>query len=160
MKHFLSESGIHGVVLVAGMVLLVANSEGASWEVLVKVAGAVVVFWLAHVYAGVIAHLDDYDSTVPIVQRVRQAGGYALEHSWGVLLAAIIPLVVLMLGVIGAVSDGDALWATLWACVAVLAVLGYRSSISWTDRLGVRLASGSLTAVLGLLVIALKAGVV
>lgn len=157
MKHVWSEAGIHGVVLVAAMVLLVTPSEGASWEVLVKVIGAVAVFWLAHVYASLVTHLDDYDPAVPLKSRVTQATSYALDHSWGVLASAVIPLVVLLFGVVQVLSDADALWATLWACVAVLGVFGYTSSVSWTRHLSIRIASGTVTAVLGVLVIAMKA---
>ena len=44
-----SEPAIHGVILVAGLVVILGNSEEASWDVLVKVIATLVVFWAAHV---------------------------------------------------------------------------------------------------------------
>ena len=36
MKHLVTESAVYGVILVAGLVVIVANTAEASWDVLVK----------------------------------------------------------------------------------------------------------------------------
>ncbi len=46
-----TEPAIYGVVLVAGLVVVVGESAEASWDVFAKVFLTVLVFWAAHVYA-------------------------------------------------------------------------------------------------------------
>src|SRR5690606_958818 len=111
VRRMVSEPAIYGVVLVAGLVVIIGNSADASWDVLVKVLATLVVFWIAHVYAAVVAHLGDtYDDTVPGRDRLVAAIRDSLSHSWGMLLAGVIPLVVLTLGVIRLISDRQAIW--------------------------------------------------
>src|SRR5690606_4748216 len=94
-----SEPAIYGVVLVAGLVVIVTDSAAASWAVLAKVLATLVVFWFAHVYAGVIAHLGDrVDHGVPVRTRLGGSVRHAVVHSWGMLLAGLVPTLVLMLG--------------------------------------------------------------
>lgn len=153
----LNESAVYGVILVAGLVEIVAE-EATSWEVLVKVVVTVLVFWTAHIFAGTVGHLsDDHDTDAPPMVRLVNAAGYAIGHSWGMLLAALIPGLPLILGVWGTLSDPHAIWASLWTAVAVLAVLGYLKVAVWSRRLSARLVGASLTAGLGLVLILLKA---
>lgn len=59
MRTIATEPAIYGVVLVAGLVVVVGESAEASWDVFAKVFLTVLVFWAAHVYAGTVAHLGD-----------------------------------------------------------------------------------------------------
>jgi len=158
MRHVVSEPTVHGVMLVAGLVVIVASSGVASGEVLVKVLATLVVFWIAHVYAGVVAHLGDHqDDPEPLPARVRLAVTDAVDHCWGMLLAGLIPLLVLTLGVFGLISDQNAIWATLWAAAGVLGVLGFLGVASWTPRTAPRVLGAAITTLLGIALIALKA---
>ena len=157
MKHLVTESAVYGVILVAGLVVIVANTAEASWDVLVKVLATVVVFWAAHLYAGTVAHLgDDHEQEIPVRDRLAAAARHSLDHSWGMLVAALVPVSVLLLGVANALDDQAAIWGTLWVAVAVLGVLGYFKVAVWTPRLSLRLASASIPSLLGLVLIALK----
>ena len=110
VKFIVSEPAIHGVILVAGLVVILGNSEEASWDVLVKVIATLVVFWAAHVYASAVAHLgDEYEGDTPWRTRAVRATRDALDHSWGMLLAGVIPLVVLTMGTFGLISDQNAI---------------------------------------------------
>jgi hypothetical protein len=153
-----SEPAIHGVILVAGLVVILGNSEEASWDVLVKVIATLVVFWAAHVYAGAVAHLgDEYEGDTPWRTRALRAVRDSLDHSWGMLLAGVIPVVVLTLGTLNLVSDQYAIWGTLWAAVVVLGVLGWLGVASWTPLPQARMLGGVITSLLGLLLVILKA---
>lgn len=158
MKHLATEAAVYGVILVAGLVVIVGKTAEASWDVLVKVGATVLVFWAAHIFAGTVAHLSDAHAP-GVLPRVRllHAAKYALDHSWGMLLAALVPLVPLLLGVLNVLDDQQSIWATLWIAVLVLGVLGYAKIAPWTRRLWVRLAGAAVTSTLGLLLIALKA---
>ena len=77
-----SEPAIHGVILVAGLVVILGNSDEASWDVLVKVIATLVVFWAAHVYAGAVA-------TSAMSTKARPPGGRA--RSRPPVMRSIIP---------------------------------------------------------------------
>lgn len=157
MKNVATEPAIYGVVLVAGLVLVVGESAEASWEVFLKVCATVVVFWAAHVYAGIVAHLGDEPAGLPLQHRLAGAASTAVGHSWGMLLAAFLPLSMLLFGH-GLVLDGtQAVWGALWLSVLLLGVLGYAKAMPWTANPWVRVASAAITSALGLVLILLKA---
>ena len=158
VKFIVSEPAIHGVILVAGLVVILGNSEEASWDVLVKVIATLVVFWAAHVYAGAVAHLgDEYEGDTPWRTRAVRATRDALDHSWGMLLAGVIPLVVLTLGTLNLLSDQNAIWGTLWVAVLILGILGWLGVASWSPRPQARLLGAVVTSLLGLALVVLKA---
>jgi len=158
MKLILSEPAIHGVVLGAGLLEILSSEALASWDVLVKVLGTLMVFWAAHVYAGTVAHLDDeYEGDTPARVRVVRAARVSIDHSWGLLLAGVIPLIVLTVGALGLVTDRNAIWGTLWLAVVVLGVLGWLGVSSWTRDTRSRVLGALTTATRGLGIVALKA---
>jgi ABC-type multidrug transport system permease subunit len=142
-SHFATDEGVYGVILVAGMVFL-------------SVVGTVIVFWAAHVYAGTVAHHGFEDGRII---GIRDSLGAALRRSWGLLVSALIPCSILLLGVIKAVPDAVAVWTALWGCVAVLAVLGYIAFARRGARWHIRLLGALATAGFGILMILLKAGI-
>lgn len=159
IQRLLSESAIYGVVTISGLLVIVAGqSESATTEALVKVVATVFVFWLAHVYAGTVAHLgDSHDAGALSSTRLGKALRHSLAHSGGMLLVTLVPIVMLTLGVFGLVSHEVAIWGTLWLDVALLAVLGYFGVAGWTPKLWPRLVGALITAALGVLLILLKA---
>lgn len=157
MLRYASESGIYGVVLVAGLVVIIGSKTEASWDVLIKVLATLIVFWATHVYAGVVAHLgDDHADDVSGRTRLALAARDSLNHSWGMLMAGVIPLVVLALGVFKLIRDQYAIWGTLWMAVLVLALLGWLGVASWTGRASRGLFGALATSLFGLALVALK----
>ncbi|MFT3859818.1 hypothetical protein [Micropruina sp.] len=158
MKTFATEQAIYGVVLVAGLLVVTADKADAFWDVFVKVLITVLIFWAVHVYAGTIAHLGDaLDAGVPPMARISKAVHVAVEHSWGMLLAVVPPLLVLVIGHPWFLDDTGAVWVALWLCVALLGVLGYGKVAVWTTDQRARLLGGAATGALGLLMVSLKA---
>jgi len=154
-----SESAVHGVVLISGLLVIVAGQpDAAAPDVLVKVVATAAVFWLAHVYSGAVAHLGDHhEEDHPSQIRLGKAVVYSLNHSWGMLSAALVPIVILGLGVVGLLSYEQAIWGTLWVDVAILAVLGFVGVSTWTRSIVPRLVGALATALLGVGLILLKA---
>lgn len=151
---FATEEGVYGVILVAGMIVVTGSEQTPAWNIFVAVAGTVLVFWAAHVYAGTVARHGVENGRVV---GVRESFGRALRRSWGMLVASFIPAALLLLGATRVVPDPVAIWAALWTCVAVLAILGF---IAFTRRGApwwVRIAGAAATAGFGMLMIALKA---
>lgn len=156
MKYLVTEAAIYGVILVAGLVVIVGKTAEGSWEVVMKVGATVVVFWAAHIFSGTVAHLSDpHPDMLPRV-RVLLAARDALDHSWGMLLAALVSLSPLLLGALTVLDGQQSIWVTLWSAVLVLGLLGYAKVAPWTSRLWIRLASAAVSATLGLLLIGLK----
>lgn len=153
-RNFVSESAIYGLLLVSAMLIVVARGEQSSWETFIKVGTTVVVFWVAHVFAHVIAQLSEAG---PAAGALRRAVRHAVAHSSGILFAAILPLGIVLLGVLGFISGDTATWTALWIDVALLGLLGYFGTGGWTRRRSIRIAAGGLTALLGLSIMLLKA---
>ena len=151
---FFSESAVYGLVVVSAMLLVTNQYEITSREVFIKVLGTVVVFWLAHVFAMAVSRMGAVaDAKSPFRESLR----YALAHSVGLLIAAVVPLVIVLLGVVNLISDDIALWTALWVDAALLGLLGYFSSGAWTRNTSLRLRVGFGTALLGVGVVLLKA---
>lgn len=155
-RHFATDEGVYGVILVAGMIVAAGAHGASAWQVFAQVVGTVIVFWAAHVYAGTVAHHGFADGRLI---GIRESFRLALRRSWGLLVSALIPSSILLLGLLQVVPDTAAAWFALWTCVAVLAVLGYiafaRRGAAWHIRL-----LGSLaTAGFGILMILLKSGI-
>ncbi len=154
-----SESSVYGVVLVSGLLVILANqSDTPAVTVLLKVLGTALVFWLAHVYAGTVAHLgDEPDAGSPARGRLAGAVRHSLAHLWGMLLAPVVPAVVLGASLLAPITQEQAIWATLWVNVGLLGVLGYGGVSRWSDRVWVRLTGAFITAAFGLALVLLKA---
>ncbi len=153
----LSESAVYGVIMVSGLLVIVANKSDEPAEVLLKVLGTAIVFWLAHVYAGAVAHLgDDLDETHSTAVKLASAIQHSLGHLWGMLASAAVPLITLGASVLGLIDQDRAIWGTLWLNVALLAVLGYWGVSRWSPRLWMRLAGALITAALGFALVVLK----
>lgn len=145
---------MYGVILVAGMIVVTGADNATAWSVFLAVVGTVLVFWAAHVYAGTVARHGFGDDDV---MGLRKSFGGALHHSWGLLVSALIPACILLLGATHAVSDPVAIWLALWTCVAVLAVLGYVAFTRRSSPWWVRVLGALVTAGFGVLMILLKA---
>lgn len=150
-----SEPAIYGVILVAGLVVIVEAE--ALWLVLVKALATLMVFWIAHIYAGVVSRLGDADEeSATAFERLATAVRHAFTQSWGMLLAGLIPAAVLVLGVLKVLNHQQAIWGALWLAVGVLAVLGWVGVAAWSAAASRRLLGATLTALLGVALIALK----
>lgn len=149
-----TEASVYGIVLISGLIVVLDDGESASWEILLKTVGTVLVFWAAHVYAGAVARLGKGDGSrsgfvAALVDSVR--------HSNGMLVAALAPSGLLLLGAIGLIGDREAIWGVLWLDVALLVAVGAVGVARWSPRWGPRLLGGVATGVFGVVLILLKA---
>lgn len=151
---FATEEAVYGIILVAGMTAVSGVHRATSLQVFATVLVTVLVFWLAHLYAGTVAgHGLDHDRVVGLRESFRRS----FRRSLGLLLSSLIPLLILLMGSARMIPDLVTIWMTLWVCVAVLGVLGYiafhRRRAPWPIRI-----LGSLTtAAFGLIIIVAKA---
>lgn len=118
---FATEQAVYGVILVAGMIVVSGAGDSTSLGVLVTVVVTVVVFWAAHVYAGTVAEhglgADRHDLAVAFRR--------SLDRSVGLLLSALVPCALLLLGTTRLIDDQIAIWSALVACILILGTLGW-----------------------------------
>ncbi|MCR2785308.1 MULTISPECIES: hypothetical protein [unclassified Microbacterium] len=149
----ITEEAVYGVILVSGMIVVSGTTASVVWEVFASVVATVMVFWAAHVYAGTVA---SYRAGVGHAGSLPDALRSALVRSSGLLVGAVLPTGVLLLGAARVIPDVFALWVALWVGVGVLAVIGY---VVFRDRgssITMSLLGSIGTAAFGLIMIALK----
>ncbi|MDN3494650.1 hypothetical protein QL996_01805 [Planococcus sp. APC 4015] len=148
-----SEEAIYGLILVSGMIVVSNSVVGTSANALLTVVVTVLVFFAAHVYAGTLARLAATDGAAGFLPSVRAS----VMHSLGMLVAAVPPLVILLMGTTRVFPDDSAIWAALIVDALLLGILGWFAVSRWTRRVWPRLASALITAAFGLVLVALKA---
>lgn len=151
-----TEEGVYGLILVSGLIAASGSAGSPAWKTFVFTGVTVMVFWVAHVYAGAVAaHGEPSASGAPM--SVREAIGKAVRKSRGLLASMLPPAAALVLGMVGVLSDAAATWLALWGSVAVLALLGYvaysRKGAGWW----VRILGTLSTASFGVVIIIAKA---
>ncbi|WP_129587268.1 hypothetical protein [Arthrobacter alpinus] len=151
---FFSESAIYGLITVSALIIVTGRYDITAYAMFLKVLLAVVVFWAAHFFANVVAHLSEAPDGAP---RFKESFKYAMSHSVGLLLAAVIPLTIVLSGVLDLVNDDTAVWVALWVDVSLLALFGFLSSRSWTRKLHYRFGAALVTTLLGVGIVFLKA---
>jgi hypothetical protein len=152
-------AGIYGTVICAS--ILASAEERALWVALVVVV-TLLVYWLAERYAevlGLAASPDDKGAPnltsghKITAEHVR----HVLSSGWPMIEASVTPLVVLLGSRLLGASNATAINIALTYTVFLLVFLGWLAA----TRAGLsgwpRLAATAFTALLGLIVVALKA---
>lgn len=106
--------GIYGTILVTSIVAA-ADASQTIWLSLGIVEVTMIVFWLAHVYAGALAWSIDGRETFSRREVQRVAG-----REWPLLQAAIVPSIALLAGGVGLIGTQSAYWLAVGYGVAAL----------------------------------------
>jgi hypothetical protein len=137
------------------MAALTAGSEGSSglWQLSAIVATSVLVIWVAHVYA------HGLGEGIELGRRLDAAELAAIaRRELAIPLAAVAPIAALALGALGFVRDTRAVWAALAIALATLMLQGARyAGVEQLSRTGTLVSIG-VNTLLGLVIVALKAG--
>lgn len=148
----MTEEAIYGIILVSGMIVVSESVSLDSLRAFFTVLGTVLVFWAAHVYAGTLARFGHEVGG----GNLRFALSNALRHSSGMLIAAVAPLVILLLGGLRMIDDEVAMWTALGVDTLILAVLGFMGVARWSRNPWLRAGSALITAAFGVIVVLLK----
>jgi hypothetical protein len=143
---------IYGTIIVSG-VIVAADDRDADLEVFALTLATIVMVWVAHVLSEVVA--GDHAVTNPPTP-YRTVLAHAMVHSVGLLVSAILPLLFLLLGSVGGLTEYFAYYASLAVAVLSLAVLGWFVFAHRGNAWPIRLAGAAGTALMGGIVIALK----
>jgi positive regulator of sigma E activity len=150
MGAYSGEHGVYGIVLVTALIAAEIEAE-SDLDVILFLVGTVGVFWLAHIYAAVVASRG----TRP-VPPLRQGIAAGIRHSAGMAVSMLVPVLFLASGALGILDEWPAYWLALASGVVILGVIGYanarRNGSTWPWRiLGVLVTTG-----LGVVVIVLS----
>jgi hypothetical protein len=143
---------VYGTIVVLSVLVAGARAfPESTTRVAVTVLVTSGVFWLAHVYAHALSHSVVHDEHLSLSELRRIA-----RRESALIEAAVPPVVALLLGVVGVVSTGAAVWIAFGLGLAVLAVAGLL--FSRFERLGLAATLGVVSANLGLglVLVALK----
>jgi hypothetical protein len=147
-------AAVYGQVLASSQVAALSLDESLdSAAILLALTGTVLVFWLAHVYARVVADR---------VQRPAPTGGevvQAMRFEWPVVEAAVPAAVALSLGIVGVLSTENSVFLAI--------SLGAVNLFVWGLAIGRRLNLGRVqmlalafsNALFGLVVILMKVAI-
>lgn len=149
LRAYRSESAIYGVVLVSSLIAI-GWREDTDLQVLLFTLGAVVVFWLAHVYAGTVSREETGE---PRLRAIVAAALTSAAHSAGMLLAMVLPTIFLGLAALNVLDEYVAYYLALWVGVVVLAVIGWYTAMRRGGHWGWWVLSAVVTASFGLIVI-------
>jgi hypothetical protein len=137
------------------MAALTAGSEGSSglWELSAIVATSVLVIWVAHVYA------HGLGESVELGRRLDAPElGAIARRELAIPLAAVAPVAALALGALEFVRDTRAVWLAMAIALATLMLQGARyAGVEQLSRTGTLVSIG-VNTLLGLVIVALKAG--
>jgi hypothetical protein len=135
------QGAIYGTILVISLIAVASEYAATDLEIVGSVAATVLVFWLAHVYAGVVGQ------RLAAGRSVGWAGVRSeMRAEWPMVEAAILPLAAVALGALDILSEGDGVGIALAAGIVVLA--GYGVAIARREKRGL-LATIGIAAVNG-----------
>ncbi|MBU1588832.1 MAG: hypothetical protein KKH51_12930 [Actinobacteria bacterium] len=148
-ERLVTPDAVYGLILFSALIGAVDDDDSDALEVLLVSVASLVIFWGAHVFAGTIA-AHGADTTLGAALR------RSIGHSTGMLYAAILPTLVLLLGVFHVLSADDAVGLALLVATIVLGVLGYSAFAQRRRHVVIRILGGLGTAVFGALMIILN----
>lgn len=153
LRAYQTEYAIYGTVLVSALIAI-GWEYNTDLEVFLFTLGTVGVFWLAHIYSGVVASNLSKEHRGKAIWTAVLASA---RHSIGMVIAMLLPAVFLLLAAAGVLDEYVAYYIALWVGVVVLAVLGYANAARRSSRWPLRILSAATTSVLGLGIIWLSA---
>jgi hypothetical protein len=152
-SRLVTADAVYGLILYAALIAVTSTVHTHTLQVFLISVFSLMVFWGAHVYAGTIANHGVRDGEeIPIGRAFRTAVG----HASGMLYAAILPSVPLVIGSVHLLSDDDAVDYSLLIVLVLLALLGYQSFAQRKVRIIFRILGALGTAVFGLIMIVLN----
>lgn len=155
-RHWGTPASIYGTIVYASVVAAASgqdDDQASAVRLLVFSLVSIVVFWLAHVYSTALGFHGD---AARLGDRVSASIGYALRESGGMLEAAVVPSVPLLLAALGVLPPDLGVGLALWLAVVMLAVLGYSVFLMRGRPFLVCLTGALVTAAFGVVVILLK----
>ena len=145
---------VYGTIVVMATLSIAFAGESELWRLLGIVAGTSLIFWVAHLYAHGLAESIERQRRL-----TRQETIAVTRRELGILLAAVGPLLALLLGAIGLFQADTAVWLAFAVGLATLAAEGVRyARLEGFGHAGTA-AVVAVNLALGLIVVGLKVAI-
>jgi hypothetical protein len=148
-------AAVYGSIVVAALIEAFRGEHAHAEATALAVISTMAVFWLAHVWSAVLGERIHRRERRLGFSRIRQIA----RAEWPLVEASFAPVVVLILGWIGVLSDGTAEELALIVCIIQLfgwgLAVGLRAYDHWTGALLSAFGNGAL----GLMVVSLEVAV-
>jgi hypothetical protein len=146
------EGIITGTVVSAAAIAATAGHLTADTRLIFAVVGSVVIYWLAHVHARTLG--DAVRRRTHPVSALRES----LSETWPILVAALLPIGILVIADLAGAPVRTAAWIAVIASAGLLAVYSFLAGRRGGLGLVGSLLSACVGAALGILIVVLKAG--
>jgi len=153
----LGREGRIGSTLYGTMIVLTALTASYAgerhdpWKLVELVVSAVVVFWLAYVYAHALSESIESRSRLS-----RRGVSSVASRELGLMLAAVAPIVALLLGAVGLINERESIWLAIAFGFVTLSAQGVRyARVAGLGRRGTALIL-LLNLVFGAVIVVLK----
>ena len=145
-------AAIYGTILALAVIAALSEDEDVSaGETLAASITTSLVFWIAHVYADVIAERSS-GSAGTITRLFRSAAA----REWPLVEAAIAPCVPLLLGAAGVFGRNTSMTLALIAGLADLFGWGYSAGRAWHESRLAALLSALIAVAIGTVMVLMK----
>lgn len=145
---FRSPAAIYGTIVFAAFLAINDDHSDDPWDLLDNAILSLIVFFLAHVFAHTLTDHGRHG----FVRALRRA----VQHSAGMLYAAVPTALVLVVGGWQGADLEDLYELTVWVTIAVLAILGYVAYWRRGAHVVVRLLGALGTGLLGFALVILE----
>lgn len=148
---------INGEGVITGTVVSAAAIAAAAGHfeetrLILAILGTALIYWLAHVHARTLG--DAVKHRTHPVDALKES----LVETWPILAAALVPIVILIVLRIVGVEIRTAAWIAVIACTVLLTVYSFFAGRRGGLSLAGSVVSACVGALLGIMVIGLKAG--
>jgi hypothetical protein len=145
-------SVIYGTVIVTA-VIVAAPDDDPDLALVGLTLGTIGIVWVAHVFSEIVA--GEHAVTNPPTP-FRVVLVEAIGHGAGLLLSAVLPVLCLLVGSLGGITQSAAYYASLGVGVLTMGVLGWFVFAHRGNAWPIRLVGALVTALLGAGVVALN----
>jgi hypothetical protein len=142
---------VYGTIVAMGAITAGAGAEADASRLAAIVFATVLLLWIAHVYAHSIGESVEQGRRLDRAEFVSVA-----RRELAIPLAAVGPVVALLLGSLGLVRQSRAIWLALTLGIVTLAIQGLRFAQLEHERFWGTAFSVAVNVSLGLLIVALK----
>ncbi len=147
-------AAIYGSIVAAALIEAFRGEHAHAETIALSTLATMAVFWLAHVWSGIMGERMHSRGPVGLDGAARIA-----RAEWPLVEASFAPIFVLALGWAGAISDNVAAEVALAVCVIQLFGWGLAVGLRAYDHWQSALFSGLVNGALGLVVVSLEVAV-
>ena len=144
--------GIITGTVVSAAVIAAAVGHLEETRLVIAILATAFIYWLAHLHARTLGDAVKHH-THPV-----DALKEALAETWPILAAALVPIIILIVTQLDGADIRNAAWTAVISSTVLLTVYSFFAGRRGGLGIGGSLVSGSIGAMLGIMIIVLKAG--